>query len=227
MAISTAMSTSFKSELFSGGHYFNGTVAPTGSSASSTAYTAVSSMAGIAVGMAFTGTNVGAGSVVAAITSATAFTSSVAATGAISGGTLTFSGDTFNMALIKVSAAGTYGTANVNYTDVTGNTDEVTGSGYTATGTALTNVTATTSGTTAWINFSPNPSWTGATFSTTGCMIYNGSSPRNGGTSGTNTTGAGRCCSVHDFGGTQTVASGTFTVLMPTANQSLAILRIQ
>jgi hypothetical protein len=56
-------------------------------------------------------------------------------------------------------------------------------------------------------------------------MIYN-SSVRNGSTSGTNTTGGGRACSVHDFGGSQQVSAGTFTVLMPTANSSSAILRI-
>lgn len=224
--ITTAMATSFKQELFSGGHCFNATVTPTASVASgSTSVTAVSSMSGVAVGMAVSGTSIAGGTQVLQITGATTMTLSAASTGAISGGTLTITGDVFKMALIKQGMTGTYDSTATNYTNVTGNSDEVTGTGYTATGTALTNVSATTGSTVAFVNFSPNPSWTSATFSTAGCMIYN-SSVRNGGTSGTNTTGGGRACSVHDFGGSQQVSSGTFTVLMPTANSSSAILRI-
>ena len=122
-------------------------------------------------------------------------------------------GNAMKMALIKVGPAGTYGAASTNYSNITGNSDEVTGTGYTAGGTALTNVTPTTSGTTAYWTFSPNPSWTSATFSTTACMIYN-------------STSSNRSVSTHDFGGTQTVTAGTFTVVMPTANASNAILRI-
>lgn len=122
-------------------------------------------------------------------------------------------GNTFKMALIKVSPAGTYGAASTNYSNITSNSDEVSGTGYSAGGTALTNVTPTTSGTTAYWTFSPNPSWTSATFSTTACMIYN-------------STNSNRSVSTHDFGGTQTVTAGTFTVVMPTADASNAILRI-
>lgn len=221
----TSYCTSAKAEHYSVAHNFLAQTTATASSTSSTSYTSVSSLAGIAVGMSFSGTNVGAGSVVAAITSATAFTSSVASTGTITGGTLTFSGDAFKMALVKASPTGTYGAATVNYTDLTGNSDEVSGTGYTATGTALTNVSPVVSGTSAYVNFSPNPSWTSATFTTTGCLIYN-TSVRLGGTSGTNTTGGGRCMSVYDFGGSQTVTSGTFSVLMPVASSSLAVIRM-
>lgn len=122
-------------------------------------------------------------------------------------------GNTFKMALIKVGPAGTYGAASTNYSNITGNTDEVTGTGYTVTGTTLTNVTPTTSGTTALWTFSPNPNWTTATFSTTACMIYN-------------STNSGRAVSTYDFGGTQTVTGGTFTVVMPVADASNAVLRI-
>jgi len=122
-------------------------------------------------------------------------------------------GNTFKMALIKVGPAGTYGAASTNYSNITGNSDEVSGTGYSAGGTTLTNVTPTTSGTTAYWTFSPNPSWTSATFSTTACMIYNSSS-------------SNRSVYTGDFGGTQTVTAGTFTVVMPTADASNAILRI-
>ena len=162
---------------------------------------------------------------VARITSATALTLALATTASV-GGTLTFTGDTFYMALIGAVPTGTYTTTNVNYTDL--GTDEVTGTGYTSgavAGNLLTNVTATTGGGVAWINFSPNPSWATATFSTSGCMVFN-SSVRNGGTSGTNTTGGGRAAGVFSFGGVQQVSSGTLTVLMPTSNSSSAILRL-
>ncbi|MDQ5916530.1 MAG: hypothetical protein QG584_2424 [Pseudomonadota bacterium] len=122
-------------------------------------------------------------------------------------------GDTFKIALIKVSPTGTYGTASTNYSNITGNSDEVSGAGYTAGGATLTNVEPTTTGTTAFTDFSPDPTWTSASFSTSGCMIYN-------------STDSGAACSVHDFGGTQTVTSGTFTAVMPVADASNAILRI-
>lgn len=122
-------------------------------------------------------------------------------------------GDAFKMALIKVGPAGTYGAASTNYSDITGNSDEVSGTGYTAGGTALTNVTPSTSGTTAFWSFSPNPSWTSASFSTTACMIYN-------------TSSSNRSVSTHDFGGTQTVTAGTLTIVMPTNDATDAILRI-
>lgn len=122
-------------------------------------------------------------------------------------------GNTFNIALIKVSPAGTYGAASTNYSNITGNSDETSGSGYTTGGLALTNVTPTVSGTTALTTFSPNPSWTSATFTTTAGMIYN-------------ITNSGRSVATYDFGGTQSVSSGTFTILMPTANASNAVIRI-
>ena len=225
--ITTAMCTSFKQELFSGGHCFNATVNPTFTIASAaTAVTTVSSMAGVAVGMAFSCATAGIpnNTVVAAITGSNALTISNVSTAAITGGTATIAGDVFKIALIKQGMSGAYSSTNVNYTDITA--DEVANTnGYATQGVALTNVTATTVGTVAFINFTPNPQWTSATFSTAGCMIYN-SSVRNGSTSGTNSTGGGRACSVHDFGGSQQVSSGTFTVLMPTANSTSAILRI-
>lgn len=122
-------------------------------------------------------------------------------------------GDTFHIVLIKVGPAGTYNAATTNYSDITGNSDEVTGAGYTAGGAQLTNVEPAISGTTAFTDFSPDPTWTSASFSTSGCMICNW-------------TEGGKACGVFDFGGTQTVTSGTFTAIMPVADASNAILRI-
>lgn len=225
-SITTAFATSAKVEFFNGAHCFAGTVTPTGSTANtSTSVTSVSSMSGVVVGMGITGTNIPGSTTVAAITSGTALTLSQAATGSASGTTLTISGDTFKIALFVASPTGVYGAATVNYTDMTGNSDETSGTGYSAGGVALTNVSPTSSGTTAYVNFSPNPSWTSASFSTGGALIYN-SSVRQGGTSGTNTTGAGRAVGVFSFGGTQTVTAGTLTVLFPSATSSTAIFRL-
>jgi hypothetical protein len=224
--ITTAYCTSAKAEHFGAGHCFQATITPTGNvSNTAQTITSMSSNAGIAVGMSVTGTGIPTGAVVASIDSATQITVSLAATASNSGVTLTIGGDVFKIALIKVTPTGTYGAATVNYTDVTGNSDEVSGTGYTATGTALTNVSPVISGTTAYINFSPNPSWTSATFSTTGCIIYN-TIARIGGTSGTNTIGSGRAMGVFDFGGVQTVSAGTLTILCPSATASTAIFRL-
>lgn len=224
--ISNAYCTSAKVENFYGAHCFGGPVTPTGTTTNTNfTITSMSSNAGIVVGMSISGTGIPASSVVASIDSATQITISKAATASNSGVTLTFGGDVFRIALFKASVTGTYGAATVNYTDMTGNSDETSGAGYTATGVALTNVSPTSSSTTAYVDYSPDPSWTSASFSTDGALIYN-TSVRLGGTSGTNTTGGGRAYGTFTFGGTQTVSSGTLTVLFPAAAAGTAIFRL-
>lgn len=222
MATSTQMCTSFKSELLSAGHCFNAVVTPTASVASAnTAMTAVSAMTGIAVGMPVTGSGIAANTVVAAIVNSTALTLSLNTT-AIVNSTVTFSGDVFKMALVKQGMTGTYNSATTNYSQL--GVDEVTStaSGYTTGGYTLANISPQGVGAVAFLSFATNPSWSSATFSTAGCMIYN-SSVRN---AVTGAVGTGRSCSIHDFGGSQQVSSGTFTVLMPTNDSNQAILRI-
>lgn len=122
-------------------------------------------------------------------------------------------GNTFKAALFKAAAsvAGTYGAATTNYSQLT--TDELAnGSGYTTGGNTLTNVTPTSSSTTALTDFQ-DTSWSSATFTTSGMLIYN-------------TSSSNRAVSTHAFGGDQTVSSGTFTVVFPTADASNAILRL-
>ena len=129
----------------------------------------------------------------------------------------TTSGNVFKVALGKTSPAGTYGAATTNYSNLTGNSDEVAnGSGYTTGGfawTAAQNTTPLTSGTTAYWSWSVNPNWTSATFSTVGCIIYNSS-------------GSNQAVYVGDFGGTQSVSAGTLTLVLPTNGVSTSILRI-
>ena len=128
----------------------------------------------------------------------------------------TTSGHVVKVALIKTSEAGTYGAASTNYSNITGNSDEASGTGYSAGGFAFTagqNVTPTSSGTTAYTDWSTDPSRTSSSFSTVGCMFYNSSA-------------SNRAISVHTFSGTQTVTSGTLTLVLPTADSSNAIIRI-
>lgn len=129
----------------------------------------------------------------------------------------TTTGHVFKVALIIPSPTGVYGAASVNYSDITGNSDEVAnGSGYTTGGFAFTaaqNTTPTTSGTTGYWTWSVNPNWTSATFSTAGCMIYNSSA-------------SNKAVYVGSFGGTISVSSGTLTLTLPSASSSTAILRI-
>ena len=81
--------------------------------------------------------------------------------------------DTLKIALLKSQAAGsgTYGAASTNYTNITGNSDEASGSGYSAGGNTLTNVTPVADSTTAICDFS-DTTWSSASFTTCGAMIY-------------------------------------------------------
>jgi hypothetical protein len=125
------------------------------------------------------------------------------------------SGSTFKIALIKANASqsGTYNAATTNYSDVTGNSDELPATGgYTSGGNTLTNIDPTTSGTTAFVDFA-DTTWTSATFTTRGCIIYN-------------TSQSNKAVMVIDFGADFSVSGGTFQIQFPTANASDAILRI-
>lgn len=122
--------------------------------------------------------------------------------------------DAFKLGLFKAGASliGTYGVNTTNYSDVTGNGDEIpNGAGYTTGGVALTNTTPASSGTTAYTTPSANAQWTGATFTTRGCFAYNSSK-------------ANKMWFVYDFGADEPVVAGTLTVTMP-ANTNVAALQ--
>jgi hypothetical protein len=90
--------------------------------------------------------------------------------------------------------------------------NEVTGTGYTAGGLALTIIPPDSNNTdqTAFVSFLP-AIWNPASFTTRGALIYN------------STTGAAVC--VLNFGSDK-VTTGTFTVQFPTANATNAIIRV-
>ena len=123
-------------------------------------------------------------------------------------------GNTFKIALFKATASivGTYGAATTNYSDVTGNSDEASGTGYSAGGNTLTNVTPTSSGTTAFTDFA-DTTWSTATITASGALIYNSSA-------------SNAAVAVLDFGGDKTSTAGDFTIVFPTADASDAIIRI-
>jgi hypothetical protein len=126
-------------------------------------------------------------------------------------------GNAFKLALLKATAAGsgTFGAATTNYSDLGSDELGATG-GYSTGGNALTSVTPTSDGTTAVCDFD-NTTWSGATFTTCGGLIYNSSTV--GGTSG-------RACAVLSFGGDQSVSSGDFQIQFPSPAASTAIIRI-
>lgn len=122
-------------------------------------------------------------------------------------------GNVFKLALIKFGMTGTYNNGTTNYSTVTGNSDEVSGTGYTAGGLTLTNVTPALSTNTATTSFSGTIQWTTATIDAAGMIIYNSSA-------------SNKATSVHDFGGEQKSTAGTFTVNMPVNAAGTAILAI-
>jgi len=120
-------------------------------------------------------------------------------------------GDTFKLALYDNNASFTAAT-----TDYTA-TDEISGTGYSAGGGTLTNVTPTTSGTTAFTDFA-DLVFSSATITARGALIYNTTA---GSGSGTTETVA-----VLDFGADKTSTAGDFTIVFPTADASNAIVRV-
>lgn len=217
--ITTAMLASFKRDLFNGAHNFQQTRSFTCSSTTTATVGGISpsnvTATPIYRGAAVSGANIPANTVVAQILGTNSILLSQAPTAAITAFTVT--GDIFNMMLFRAVVTSNWGAANTGYAEIAATGDETSGLGYANGGVALTNVDPVASSPSAYTTFSPNPTWTSATFSTSGCMIYN--TKRNG-------TIVTPGVSVHDFGGTQTVSSGTFTVIMPTAAVGTAVLQI-
>jgi hypothetical protein len=123
----------------------------------------------------------------------------------------TSGGDVFKLALY--SSAATLDATTTAYTS----SNEVANSGtYAAGGGSLTNVSPTTTGTTAFTDFD-DISFTSATINARGALIYN-STPTH--------TYTNPSVVVLDFGGDKISTSGTFTIQFPTADASNAIIRI-
>ena len=119
-------------------------------------------------------------------------------------------GDTFNLALYTSSATLNKSTTAYSSTNEITNTS---GTSYSAKGNALTSVTPVLSTDTAVCDFA-NTSWTSASFTSRGCLIFNDTA-----------AGDPAVCAI-DFGGDKTVTSGTFTIEFPAASAATAIIGI-
>ena len=123
-----------------------------------------------------------------------------------SGGGSAGTGATFKLALYTSSA--TLGATTTAYAT----TNETTGTGYSAGGNSLTNVTPTSSGTTAFTDFA-DTTFSTSTITARGALIYN-------------STQSNKAVAVLDFGSDKSSSSGDFTIQFPTADSSNAIIRI-
>ena len=118
-------------------------------------------------------------------------------------------GDTFKIALYTSSAtlgAGT--TAFTTSNEITNSS----GTAYTSGGATLTSVTPTSDSTTAVCDFA-DVSFTSASFTANGALIYNSSE-------------SNAALAAIAFGADKTVSSGTFTIQFPTAGATTAIIRL-
>jgi hypothetical protein len=130
-------------------------------------------------------------------------------------------GDTFKLAMYTSSA-----TIDANTTAYTA-TNEASGTNYTAGGGTLTNggVTASNTSTSAGTGFTTfsNLTFTNATVTARGALIYN-TTPSANGTANTTLTNA--AVAALDFGADKTSTAGDFTIIFPTASNTAAIIRI-
>jgi hypothetical protein len=123
------------------------------------------------------------------------------------GGTHDLDTDTIKIALYTSSA--TLGASTTAYSS----TNEVaSGAGYTTGGNTLAGASITSSGTTAFVDFT-DTTWTSASFTARGALIYNSSK-------------SNKAIAVLDFGADKTSTNGDFVVQFPTADASNAIIRI-
>ena len=116
-------------------------------------------------------------------------------------------GNTFNLALYTSYA--TMSAATTAYST----SQEASGTHYTAKGASLTRGNPTSSGTTAFTDFSDLTFGT-CTITARGCMIFNDSASGD------------PAVAVFDFGGDKTSTAGSFTITFPTADASNAVIRI-
>jgi len=120
--------------------------------------------------------------------------------------------DVLKIALIEDTPSGTYDASTTNYSNVTVNSDEAIGTNYVTGGNTLGSAVIALDGSTATVDFA-DTTWASATVSADGCIIYN-------------TSQGNAAIAVIDFGGTKTSTNGDFTIQLPTADASNAIVRI-
>lgn len=106
------------------------------------------------------------------------------------------------------TAAAVLGPDTTVYTTV----GETSGTGYTAGGEVLTNVTVSSGDGIAYVDFD-NPTWAGASFTARGALIYNSSK-------------ANKSMFVLDFGTNQTAVNENFVIDLPANNPTFAVIKL-
>ena len=114
--------------------------------------------------------------------------------------------DTLKIALYTSSAV--LGPDTAVYTTV----GETSGAGYSAGGVTLANVTVNSANGVAYVDFD-DPSWSGASFTARGALIYNASK-------------SNKAIAVLDFGTNQTAVNENFVIDLPANNSTFAIIRL-
>lgn len=89
---------------------------------------------------------------------------------------------------------------------------ETSGTGYTAGGIVLTNVTVSSGNGIAYVDFD-NPTWAGASFTARGALIYNSSK-------------SNKSMFVLDFGMNQTAVNENFVLDLPANNPTFALIKL-
>ena len=135
------------------------------------------------------------------------------------GGTHDLDSDTLKIALIKNGHSGTYTAATTNYSDVTGNSDETTGTGYSAGGQTLDSVSISSAaindaGGRAFVDIADEV-FSNVTCTAVGCIIYNSSK-------------SNKAIAVIDFGGQVSATAGDLTIQFPAIGTggATAIIRL-
>ena len=116
------------------------------------------------------------------------------------------------IALIKPSPTGSFSKATTNYTDLTANSDEATGTNYSAGGQVLDSPVISLSGDTALVDFADEV-FSNLTITAAGALLYNSSA-------------SNKAIAVFSFGSNVASTAGDFTVIFPTADASNAVIRI-
>lgn len=91
-------------------------------------------------------------------------------------------------------------------------TGETSGTGYTAGGIVLTNVTVSAGDGIAYVDFN-NPTWAGASFTARGALIYNSSK-------------SNKSMFVLNFGTDQTAVNENFVIDLPANNPTFAVIKL-
>jgi hypothetical protein len=116
--------------------------------------------------------------------------------------------DTDVLKIALFTDAATLGASTTAYST----SNEVVGTGYTAGGETISGVTVTLDGSVAIVDFA-DVTWTAASFTARGALIYNSSK-------------SNKAVAVFDFGSNRTASDGDFVVVVPAAAAATAVIRL-